>query len=77
MEKNPFVITFGKKPIEYIFRPHQTGVILNIFLTDPITNQVYIIRGPRGSGKTVLLSNIANKLEEENQWVVISCAPSF
>lgn len=70
------MITFGKKPIEYIFRPHQTEVILNMFLTDPITNQVYIIRGPRGSGKTVLLSDIANKLEEDNQWIVIRCAPT-
>jgi hypothetical protein len=76
MKKNPFVITFGKKPIEYIFRPHQTEEILNMFMTDPITNQLYIIRGPRGSGKTVMLSDISNRLEENSQWVVIRCAPT-
>ncbi len=76
MEKNPFVITFGKKPIEYISRPHQTEEILDMFLTDPITNQVYIIRGPRGSGKTVMLSDIANRLEENKQWIAIRCAPT-
>jgi hypothetical protein len=76
VEKNPFVITFGKKPIEYISRPHQTEQILEMFMTDPITNQVYIICGPRGSGKTVLLSDIANTLEEDPEWLVIRCAPT-
>lgn len=74
--KNPFIITFGKKPIEYIYRPIQTDEILNMFTGNPITNQIYIIRGPRGSGKTVLLSDIANQLEADSQWIVIRCAPT-
>lgn len=74
--KNPFIVTFGKKPIEYIYRPFQTDEILNMFTSDPVTNQIYIIRGPRGTGKTVLLSDIANRLEAERGWVVIRCAPT-
>lgn len=74
--KNPFIITFGKKPIEYIHRPLQTEKIMEMFTGDPITNQIYIIRGPRGTGKTVLLSDIANQLESDPGWVVIRCAPT-
>lgn len=76
LRKNPFIITFGKKPVEYISRPFQTDEILNMFTGNPITNQVYIIVGPRGSGKTVMLSDIANRLEEDPQWTVIRCAPT-
>lgn len=74
--KNPFTITFGKKPVEYIYRPMQIDEILNMFTEDPITNQVYIIRGPRGTGKTVLLADIANRLEADSNWIVIRCAPT-
>lgn len=74
--KNPFIITFGKKPIEYIHRPVQTDEILSMFTGDPITNQIYIISGVRGAGKTVLLYDIANRLEEDSQWLVIRCAPT-
>lgn len=75
-QKNPFTITFGKKPVEYIYRPLQTDEILSMFTEAPITNQVFIIRGPRGTGKTVLLADIANRLEAESDWVVIRCAPT-
>lgn len=74
--KNPFIITFGKKPIEYIHRPFQADEILDMFTGNPITNQIYIIRGPRGTGKTVLLSDLANQLERDAGWVVIRCAPT-
>lgn len=74
--KNPFVITFGKKPLEYIRRPRQADEILGMFTEEPITNQIYVIRGPRGTGKTVLLADIANRLESEFGWVVIRCAPT-
>lgn len=47
-----------------------------MFTEDPITNQIYIIRGPRGTGKTVLLSDIANRLEEDSGWLVVRCAPT-
>lgn len=75
-QKNPFVVTFGKKPLEYISRPEQTDEIISMFTNDPITNQVFIIRGPRGAGKTVLLSDIANQLEQDSGWIVIRCAPT-
>lgn len=74
--KNPFIITFGKKPIEYIHRPLQTDEILDMFTEDPITNQVFIICGPRGSGKTVMLADIGNRLEKNPEWIVIRCAPT-
>lgn len=74
--KNPFIITFGKRPVEYIHRPVQTDEILSMFTDDPVTNQIYIISGVRGAGKTVLLYDIANHLEKDEQWIVIRCAPT-
>lgn len=71
--KNPFMISFSRKPVEYIDRYSQTARILDTFTTEPVTDQLFIITGIRGSGKTVLLSDIANKLEEDKKWIVIRC----
>lgn len=70
------MITFGRKPIEYISRPYQTDEIITMFTEEPTTDQIYIIRGPRGSGKTVLLSDLGNRLEADDEWTVIRCAPT-
>jgi len=75
MQQDPFAVTFGQKPVVYVERPHLAEEILDMFRTDPITNQFYVLRGPHGSGKTVLLSDIANRFEEDPQWIVVRCDP--
>lgn len=74
--KNPFMISFSKKPVQYINRQTQIDRILQTFTEEPITDQLFIIMGVRGSGKTVLLSDLANQFETRNEWLVIRCAPT-
>jgi len=62
---NPFTLSFGKKPYEYISRIQQTDEILHDFNTEHPVSQVYMLTGVRGSGKTVLMSAIANHLSEK------------
>ncbi len=73
---NPFVISFGKKPVEYISRMTQTEEIINNFIYEPPTTQAYMITGIRGSGKTVALSNISMELKKNKQWIVIELNPT-
>ena len=73
---NPFSLTFGKKPAEAIERPVQTSEILDAFCSDPINLQIYMITGIRGSGKTVLLTDLTNRLRTDDDWIVIDLNPA-
>ena len=74
---NPFTISFGKKPLEEIARPVQTTEILDAFTSIPINQQIYMITGVRGSGKTVLLTDISNRLKTEENWIITELNPSM
>ena len=56
--QNPFTLTFGKSPLEPVERPVQTNEIIDAFTADPVNQQMFIITGVRGSGKTVMLSKL-------------------
>ena len=73
--RNPFTLTFGKSPPVYIERPLQKNEILESFLSTPINQQIYMITGIRGSGKTVLLKDISRQLRTEDDWTVIELDP--
>ena len=48
MKKNPFTLSFGKRPKEFVSRYEMTEVIMSAFDTDdPICN-TYLIEGIRG-----------------------------
>ena len=47
---NPFTLSFGKKPLQYISRISQTNEIVTTFLDKEPSNQIYMITGVRGSG---------------------------
>ena len=55
--ENPFTLTFGQKPVEFISRTDQIGKIINTFDMENPSNVVYMIAGVRGSGKTVSLAH--------------------
>lgn len=72
---NPFTLSFGRKPNEYISRLAQTELIIDSFSgANPVT-QAYMLSGIRGSGKTVLLTEIADRLREQ-KWVVVDLNPT-
>lgn len=68
---NPFTLTFGKQPNEYISRYENTEMIMSTFEAENPVSQAYLIEGIRGSGKTVLMTAIANQLKKDKEWIVI------
>ncbi len=68
---NPFSLTFGKEPAQMIDRYSQSNEILSSFEAENPSQQVYMITGVRGSGKTVFMSSIARKLSNDRNWIVI------
>ena len=73
--KNPFTLSFGRKPIEYINRYNEEDKIYDVFINEPITDQIYILTGIRGSGKTVAMTNICEKIEKLDDWIIIKISP--
>lgn len=72
---NPFTLAFGKSPLENIDRPVQKNEILDAFLASPINQQIFMITGIRGSGKTVLMTDVSRRLRTEDGWTVIELNP--
>ena len=72
---NPFTLSFGKKPLQYISRISQTNQILDAFRSEVPSNQIFMITGVRGSGKTVMMTSIASELKKDNSWIVIELNP--
>ena len=75
MSDNPFTISFGIEPTEYISRYSETSEIIDTFTAEKTSNHAYMITGVRGSGKTVMLASITEKLSEEDDWIVVNTIP--
>lgn len=71
MNNNPFTLAFGKKPVQYVPRIAQTNLIVEEYVAVPAVNQIYMVTGVQGSGKTVMMTNIAGILSERNDWIVV------
>ena len=69
--QNPFTLTFGKNPLESVERPAQISEIIEAFTSENINQQIYLITGVRGSGKTVMMTNIAKILASDDKWINI------
>ncbi len=68
---NPFTISFGRQPAQFISRPVETNEIIENFEQEPPSSQVYMLTGVRGSGKTVLMTDIAKELAKRENWLVV------
>lgn len=73
---NPFTLSFGKKPLQYISRISQTNEIIDNFNAKEPSAQIYMITGVRGSGKTVMMTGIAGELKKEENWIVVELNPA-
>ncbi|MCR4586214.1 MAG: ATP-binding protein [Lachnospiraceae bacterium] len=49
---------------------------MDAFLNDPPSQQTFIITGVRGSGKTVLMTEIKKKLQEKPDWETVELSTS-
>ena len=73
---NPFTLSFGKKPLQYVSRISQMQEIIDNFNDETPSNQIYMITGVRGSGKTVMMTSIANELRGTEGWIVAELNPT-
>ncbi len=73
---NPFELTFGLKPSNYISRLKQSDEIISNFKSKT-GNKSFLITGVRGTGKTVMLSHISKQFENEKNWIVIELIPNY
>lgn len=69
--ENPFSITFGYEPLNYIARVKETNDIIQTFNNENPSNFTYMFLGVRGSGKTVLLSSLSNYFEKQDNRIVV------
>lgn len=69
--ENPFTLTFGQKPTEFISRKDQIEKIIHTFDMEQPSNKVFMIAGVRGSGKTVSLAEIADHYASDDQWIIL------
>ena len=77
VKENPFTLTFGKEPYTYITRYEDLDTIIETFRADRPVTQTMLIEGIRGSGKTVLMTMAANRLRNDNSWVVVNLNPAL
>ena len=73
--ENPFSLSFGKSPKESIERPVPKNEILDSFCAEAINQQIYIITGVRGAGKTVLMTEVSDRLKTDETWIVLELNP--
>lgn len=75
MRKNPYTLVFGREPLQVIPRVSIVTDVVETFCEEPPSQQVYLITGVRGSGKTVLMTEISKQLGSRNEWVIVELNP--
>ena len=73
--KNPYTVGFGKIPVQYQSRDIVIDSICDAFESDVPDEQAFKLCGIRGTGKTVTMTSIERKLQEEKDWIVIGVRP--
>jgi len=70
MKRNPFNLVFGKEPSQVISRLTESTEIIEAFQADPPEQQIYMITGVRGCGKTVFMTEIAKAMKADD-WIIV------
>lgn len=73
---NPYTLSFGKQPYQIISRTSDVVEVLESFNNSPATHQMYMITGVRGSGKTVLMTDIRDALKQSDEWAALELSTS-
>lgn len=73
--KNPFSMVFGKEPEQLISRTAQFNTVIHDFTAENPPYQTYLLTGVRGSGKTVMMTDLANRFRQYDDWVVVELNP--
>ena len=70
-ERNPYVISFGRIPTQYISRTLIIDNIIESLDSEVIEEQAYKLTGVRGTGKTVTLTAIEKQMRQNEDWIVV------
>lgn len=72
---NPYTLVFGQPPAELVEREPQMERIISEFCSERPSNYINLITGIRGSGKTVFMTEVADRLKSRPGWIVINLNP--
>ncbi len=72
---NPYTLQFSFIPPKFIERRSLTSEIISNFTRDVPTYRGIFITGVRGSGKTVVLGDVRNKIGALDDWISIDINP--
>lgn len=75
--KNPYTLVFGKEPKQLISRNASINDIVDMFCEEEPAQQIYMITGVRGSGKTVFMTSVSQKIREQGDWIVVELNPEL
>ena len=70
--QNPYNLSFGKIPQQYISRSVQLDQIITTFEMEQPVSQVYMLTGVRGAGKTVVLTEVSEHFSKSADWIVLN-----
>lgn len=73
--RNPFTLSFGTSPTEYIARIEEKSRLVSQIEKEPPLSHCFVITGLRGSGKTVMLNSVSESFRESDDWIVIEVNP--
>lgn len=73
--RNPYMLVFGREPLQLIPRVSAVTEIVDTFLGEPPSQQIYLLSGVRGSGKTVLMTEVSKQLASHVEWIVVELNP--
>ena len=70
-KENPYVLQFGLEPAQMIPRYSQLLQVEQAFFSESTTQHAFMITGVRGSGKTVFMTNVAERCAQKD-WIIIN-----
>jgi hypothetical protein len=70
--QNPYAISFGRIPHQYISRDVLIESITETLNSDIVQEQAFKFTGIRGTGKTVTLTAIGQRMKEQSEWIVVN-----
>ena len=76
MKENPYSLMFGKAPGQMISTMALSEEIYDSFLSENPPVMIYMLTGVRGSGKTVMMTAVSEKIGEYKDWITIELNPS-
>ena len=70
-KNNPYSLVFGKLPSNNIPRIVEIKEIIDAFENEPPNQQIFMVSGLRGSGKTVFMTELSHTLSERPEWETV------